>query len=161
VNISFPVTVVTAPILGAVMGGFLTNRCIGSYEDKRAMRMCLLVYLAYTLISIPGPLTSNIVIWFGIVWVALFLQGFVQPVLMGIILTSVSQIQRPTASSLANFLMTGLGTMIGPVIYGLLQDAYPDSPRVAMAFVFWSPVFGLLCLALGALFQKQSYKRDV
>ena len=102
------------------MGGFLTNRFIGSYEDKRAMRMCLLVYLAYALISIPGPLTSNIVVWFGIVWVALFLQGFIQPVLMGIILTSVSQIQRPTASSLANFLMTGLGTMIGPVIYGLL-----------------------------------------
>ena len=91
-KICFPVTIVTAPILGAVLGGFLTDRCIGSYEDKRAMRMCLLIYLAYTLVSIPGPLISNILVWFGILWVSLFLQGFIQPVLMGIILTSVSQI---------------------------------------------------------------------
>ena len=92
VDICFSITVITAPILGAVLGGFLTDRCIGSYEDKRAIRMCMLVFLAYTLISIPGPLTKNIILWFGILWMTLFLTGFIQPVLMGIILTSVSQI---------------------------------------------------------------------
>ena len=57
--------------------------------------------------------------------------------------------------------MTGLGTMLGPLIYGLLQDSYPLNPRVAMGFVFWSPAFGLICLALAALCQKQSYDKDV
>ena len=57
--------------------------------------------------------------------------------------------------------MTGLGVMLGPLIYGVLQDYYPKNPEVAMAFVFWCPVAGLICLALAAVCQKQSYEGDV
>jgi MFS family permease len=115
------VAIVTSPSLGAVTGGIVTDKCIGSYADKRALVMCLFVYLLFVLICISGPFVNDFILFFVVLWLAVFTQGFIEPVMMGIILNCVSPIQRATASSVATLIMTGGGYMMGPILYGVMS----------------------------------------
>jgi len=161
VNIFFMGSILTSPTLGAIMGGIITDKCIGSYADKRALVMCLSVYAVFVALCVSGPFVNNDILFFSVLWLAIFAQGFIQPVMMGIILNCVSPVQRPTASSLGNLIMTGVGYMTGPLIYGAMLDLFPTDPRSGMKFAFWSVSFGLVCLIIAVATRKESLKKDV
>ena len=92
VDIFFMVSVITSPTLGAVFGGIITDKCIGSYADKRALIMCLIAYAVFVAVCVLGPFLNNYLLFFSVLWLAIFLTGFVSPIMMGIILNCVSPI---------------------------------------------------------------------
>jgi len=57
------------------------------------------------------------------VWLAAFFQGFIEPIMMGIILSSVSEIERPAASSLSILLEMLFGMLPAPYIYSLVNES--------------------------------------
>lgn len=101
VGIVFLVSVVTSPSLGAIAGGIVTDKCLGSYTNKKAPLVCFFAYVTFLVFNIPCPLVNTYVLFTVLLWFAIFQQGFIQPIMMGIILNTVSPIQRPTAASLA------------------------------------------------------------
>jgi hypothetical protein len=84
--------ILTAPTIGGVMGGVITDKCIGSYADKRALIMCLSVYAVFVALCVSGPFINGDILFFSIIWLAIFAQGFIQPIMMGIILSCVAPI---------------------------------------------------------------------
>lgn len=120
VYITFSLTVITAPCLGAVVGGLVTTKFLGSYKNDNALVLCFVVYLLFTASCIPCPFLDDYLIFIIVLWVAIFMQGFIEPIMMGIILSSVSDIERPAASSLSILLEMLFGMLPAPYIYGLV-----------------------------------------
>lgn len=59
--------------------------------------------------------------WGVLVWILLFLGGFILPTMTGIMLGAVSQNQRGSANSLAQLSNNLLGYLPAPYIYGILS----------------------------------------
>jgi acyl-CoA hydrolase len=51
------------------------------------------------------------------------MQGFIEPIMMGIILNFCSPVERPTASSLSILLEMLIGMMPASYVYGLVYEA--------------------------------------
>lgn len=72
VSIMFMVAIITSPSLGGIAGGIVTDKCIGSYTDKRALWLSTFVYFLFVLLCIPGPFINNFFLFFVIMWLAVF-----------------------------------------------------------------------------------------
>ena len=119
IYIGFTATVLTAPCIGAIVGGLITTKFLGSYTNKKALVLCFIAYLLFVVFCIPCPLVDNFMVFLGCLWTAIFMQGFIEPIMMGIILNTVTPIERPTASSLSIFIEF-LGELPAPYLYGLI-----------------------------------------
>jgi hypothetical protein len=73
VYITFSLTVITAPCLGAVVGGLVTTKFLGSYKNDNALVLCFVVYLLFTASCIPCPFLDNYLIFIIVLWVAIFM----------------------------------------------------------------------------------------
>ena len=117
--------------IGSVLGGVVCT-LIGGYETKKARVLVFVNYVIYSGLCWIYP-TINDSIIFGIVYGCLmFLFNFNNPIMIGIILSSVPEVIRGTASSIHSFLYNMLGQLPAPVVYGLLSEHNPDKPRYAM-----------------------------
>jgi MFS family permease len=124
VYISFSGAVITAPCIGAVAGGAITTKFFGSYTNRKSLTLCFIVYCLFMLFCAPCPLLSNYYLFLGLLWIAIFMQGFIEPIMMGIILNTVTPIERPTASSLSILIEMGVGMLPAPYLYGLTADTF-------------------------------------
>ena len=124
--LSFTITVLTAPCIGAVIGGIVCTKALGSYTNPKALGLCFIVYCLFMGFCIPAAFVNDYLIFIGLVWGALFMQGFIEPIMMGIILNTVTPIERPTASSLSILIEFVVGIMPAPYLYGIIIDAYPE-----------------------------------
>ena len=165
VEISFSLTVITSPCLGAIIGGLVTTKYLGSYTNKKALTLCFLMYCLFVVFCIPCPLVSDYYFFISLMWFAIFFQGFIEPIMMGIILNTVTPFERPTASSLAIFIQMGIGMLPAPYLYGLVQDQYAvldesgnNVSRAGMYMIFFSSVFGGVALVIALLLRNRSYK---
>ena len=59
VLITFPLTLITAPSLGAIVGGLVTTKFLGSYKNDNALVLCFAVYLLLTVTCIPCPFIND------------------------------------------------------------------------------------------------------
>lgn len=120
VYITFSATVLTAPCIGAVVGGIITTKFLGSYTNKKSLTLCFIVYLLFVAFCTPCPLVNDYLVFVTLLWFAIFMQGFIEPIMMGIILNTVTPIERPTASSLSILIEMGIGMLPAPYLYGLI-----------------------------------------
>ncbi len=162
---TFSLTVITSPCLGAVVGGLVTTKFLGSYKNDNALVMCFVVYLLFTAACIPCPFLDNYLIFIIVLWVAIFMQGFIEPIMMGIILSSVSDVERPAASSLSILLEMLFGMLPAPYIYGYVYEATEkldengkNISRGGMYTLFFSVVIGLVGLLFALPLRKKSLK---
>lgn len=124
-----------------------------------------MVYLIFTASCIPCPFLDDYLIFIIVLWVAIFMQGFIEPIMMGIILSSVTDIERPAASSLSILLEMLFGMLPAPYIYGLvyqqtekLDDKGENISRGGMYTLFFSVFIGLIGLAVALPLRKKSLK---
>lgn len=117
--VSFSVAVLSAPVLGALVGGLYTTKYLGSYTNKKALGLCFFVYCLFVAFCIPCPMVDNYWAFLGLIWFAVFMQGFIEPIMMGIILNTVTPIERPSASSLLILIEFMLGLLPAPYLYGV------------------------------------------
>ena len=110
---------ITAPCIGAVIGGIITTKCLGSYTNRKSLSLCFIVYCLFMLFCLPCPWIDDYYIFIVFLWLAIFMQGFIEPIMMGIILNTVTPIERPTASSLSILIEMGIGMLPAPYLYGV------------------------------------------
>jgi MFS family permease len=103
-----------------VCGGLITTKYLGSYTNSRSLYLCFIVYVLFVVFCIPCPLMNDVITFIAFLWVAIFMQGFIEPIMMGIILNCVSPIERPTASSLSILIEMGIGMLPAPYLYGIV-----------------------------------------
>ena len=151
-------TVITATSLGALIGGFLTTRLLGSYTNPETIYLCLALYLILTLAAVPLSFLSSSLkyLFIGLVWIIMFCHGFMEPILTGILLNSVDAPCRATASSLLIFLVMSLGFLPAPYVYSLLMDVTGEGGEVnrspwGMRGVTAYTLVGVLTLVIGSL----------
>lgn len=81
------------------------------------------------LLAVPIPFITTFPIFGLLLFILLFLGGFILPALIGIMLTAVKQHQRGSANSIAQLSYNMLGYMPAPSLYGYLQDIYNEDPQ--------------------------------
>lgn len=155
-------TVISATSVGALSGGVITTKWLGSYTNKRSIFMCLVMLVILSAACLPMSFIYHPIAFTGCVWVVMFCHGFIEPIFTGILINSVAPEERPTASSVLIFLEMILGFLPAPYVYGLLVDNIPVmeedvnvSPWGMRGVTFYS-IFGVLGLFLSILFRKKS-----
>jgi MFS family permease len=168
VHITFSATVITAPCLGAIVGGAVTTKYLGSYTNRKALTLCFIVYLLFVAFCIPCPLMNNYTYFIILMWLAIFMQGFIEPIMMGIILNTVTPLERPTASSLSILLEMLFGMLPAPYVYGLVYEKTEkldldgnNISRGGMYALFFSSGIGGVALLITLILRNRSYKKGL
>jgi len=99
------------------------------------------------------------------------MQGFIEPIMMGIILNFCSPVERPTASSLSILLEMLVGMMPAAYVYGLVYEATAvyegegndrrNVSRGGMYTIFFSCGIGAVGLIIALILKKRSYEKSV
>jgi MFS family permease len=164
----FALTILTAPAVGALLGGFITTK-IGGYTNRRALVMCFILFLLMTIACIPMSFVNSIEAFSVCVWFIIFTQGFIEPVFTGILLNTVSKAERATASSVSIFLMMIFGLLPAPYAYGLIADmtavrhaeSGDNVSRWGMRAISFTSVIGCVALGIALLLRRRSYKTSL
>lgn len=82
VFIAFVIVCVTSPTTGVIVGGILST-CLGGYEKKATVFMCLGGALLASLISIPACFVDTLAPFVVLLWLILFFGGIILPSLTG------------------------------------------------------------------------------
>lgn len=161
VDITFPATVATAPVIGALAGGLLAIKFAGSYSDRRALTFCFIAYTIFMLFCLSAAFVDNYLTYQVLLWFVALSSASYQAVMIGIILSSVSPQERTTASSFSILIQMCIGLMPAPYIYGLLIDEYPvtegnnNASRVGMKVTLLASLVGFVFLTLAMLARKK------
>jgi MFS family permease len=152
-------SVISATTIGALSGGIITTKFLGSYTNRRSIFLCLVMLVILSASCLPLSFMRNEFAFIGCVWVVMFCHGFIEPIFTGILLNSVGPEEGATASSVLIFMQMILGFLPAPYIYGLLVDKYPViegkegdnvSPWGMRGISFYS-VFGVVALFLSII----------
>ena len=125
------VTVITATTAGSLVGGLSTAKCLGSYTNPKAIYLCLSLFVLLSFAAAPlSFLTSDLLgldgsvyLFISLVWIVMFANGFIEPILVGILISSVEDAN--VASSVVVFAEMLTGFLPAPYVYGLLIEAFP------------------------------------
>lgn len=164
----FALTILSAPAVGALLGGFITTK-IGGYTNPRALIMCFILFLLMTAGCVPMSYVDSIYAFSVCVWFIIFTQGFIEPVFTGILLNTVSKAERATASSVSIFLMMTFGLLPAPYAYGLITDLTEvldertgdNLSRWGMRAISFTSVLGCISLGIALLLRKRSYRTSL
>ena len=115
-------TVISATSAGALSGGAITTKYLGSYTNKRSVYLCLLMLFFLSAASLPMSFLINPYAFIACVWIVMYCHGFIEPIFTGILLNSVGSEEGATASSVLIFMQMILGFVPAPYAYGLLVD---------------------------------------
>ena len=122
ITIAFTVCMAVATILGALTAGFVGDEA-GGYKDRRALVICFGVYLIMMGAAFVALFSLNQYVFVVAFFVMIFTENFVEPIVLGIMLTLVKPHEREVANSISLFLQMGLGYIPAPYVYGAIQDA--------------------------------------
>ena len=103
VDIIFLVCILTAPFVGSILGGVLTTK-LGGYTTRGAFILVLGIYILLLVASLPISFVDSIYLFGSCLWLVVFVFGFTEPILTGIMLNMVSPPERSTAISVTIFL---------------------------------------------------------
>jgi len=131
------ITVISATSVGALTGGFLTTKCLGSYTNPKSIYLCLLLFLLLALAALPlsflteetlmfGGVSYTVYLFISLVWLIMFAHGFIEPIFTGILLNTSADTDSNVASSVIIFAEMVFGFLPAPYVYGLLMEALPD-----------------------------------
>ncbi len=147
-------TVGLGPPLGYVIGGILTSKLYGSYTNPKIVRMLLIIQVIRMLVCLPAPLMNIYWPYFACLWLSSFTEGLLIPNLVGMIINTVSPLERPMVYSISLVIEKLFGMTLGPQIYGFAIDIFPhfeiingkklNGSRIGMYILYWSSIFGVI-----------------
>lgn len=161
------VTVISATSVGALSGGVITTKFLGSYTNKRSVYMCLAMLMLLSAACIPMSFLESPFAFIGCVWIVMFCHGFIEPIFTGILLNSVGSEEGATASSVLIFMEMILGFLPAPYVYGLLVDNIPDVDKEGENVSHWGmrgitfySLIGVVALIFSIIFRKDVSKTE-
>jgi MFS family permease len=160
IDLIFLICILTAPFIGSILGGVLITK-LGGYTTRGAFIMVLCVYLLLLVACIPISFVNSIYLFGSCLWLVVFVFGFTEPILTGIMLNMVSPPERSTAISVTIFLQMIFGLLPAPYVYGLIYAATSEThPRYAMRFISFTTILGGVALFLSFLLKNVSVKKN-
>ena len=124
-------TVISSAVVGSIAGGVSTVRCLGSYNNPKAIYQCLGLFTLLASAALPLSFMNadtfgggvTVYVFIGLVWVIMFSQSFIEPIFTGILLSSAEDSN--VASCVIVFAQMVLGFIPAPYVYGLLIQTWP------------------------------------
>jgi MFS family permease len=161
-------TVISATTVGALTGGLLTTKFLGSYTNRKSVYVCLVMLALLSGACFPlSYIEKNYYVFIGCVWLVMYFHGFIEPIFTGMLLNSVGADQQATASSMLIFMQMALGYLPAPYVYGLLvdetavYDAEGDNvSRWGMRGMSFYSILGAFALMLSIFFRKSLPRVD-
>lgn len=157
----FTVTAITAPVLGAISSGIICSY-LGGYEGKWTLPSALIAAVVCMGASIAFPLLDNFPTLVVLIWILLFMGGYILPLMTGIMLQQVDNYQKPLANSIANFSYNMFGYMPAPIIYGFLCTLDPhneeNQSRWGMFALMYITIPCFFCMII-VLFKQKKVKK--
>jgi hypothetical protein len=159
-------TVISAAVVGSMAGGVITIKCLGSYNNPKAIYLCLGLFTLLTCAALPLSFMTadtfeggfTVYLFIALVWLIMFSQGFIEPIFTGILLNSAEDSN--VASCVIVFAQMILGFIPAPYIYGLLIETWPmlnhkgeNQSIWGMRGVTFYSSAGVLALLLACLFR--------
>jgi len=149
VYIYFAFTCITAPTLGVIVCGGVTQK-LGGYESPKALKVACCLLVACFGVVLPMPLVTKLDEVLPIVWLLLFCGGYAMPCITGCMLSSVQPHQKTFANSMAYLLYNLLGYLPAPFLYGLISTLTGGAKsKWGMVFIFYSVVFVPITAIIG------------
>lgn len=121
----FTFTSVTAPTLGLLLGGYISDR-IGGYTGQHALLFCLIAAVFGSLVGLPIPFLDSYFAVTFILWLMMFFGSGTLPTLTGLMISSLTKEHRSLGNALAQFVFNLLGYIPAPFIYGYLTSRDPS-----------------------------------
>jgi hypothetical protein len=104
------------------MGSIITTK-LGGYKTRGAFLQVLIVYMILLVASLSTSIVENLYIFGVCLWFIVFVFGYTEPILMGIMLNMVSPPERSTAISVTTFIMMTFGPLPAPYAYGIIYES--------------------------------------
>lgn len=163
----FGIVSITGPVLGVLVGGYVTT-ALGGYNSKKAMYITCILSIFCFFCALPIPYVynqNNVMVIMICLWFLLFAGGFILPCMTGIMLNTVRPNLRTSANSLANVCYNLLGFLLAPFIYGFISDSGEgegNNKRQAMRLLMFMPMACVLFLgsARHSLIKEGFYDKD-
>jgi len=160
VDLIFLICILTAPFVGSILGGVLTTK-LGGYTTNGAFILVLCIYLLLLVACLPISFVNSIYLFGSCLWLVVFVFGFTEPILTGIMLNMVSPPERSTAISVTIFLQMIFGLLPAPYVYGLIFSATRETPpRYAMMFISFTTVIGGVALIMSYFLKNVSARKN-
>jgi len=147
----FSLTCLTAPFSGIVVNGFVMT-AMGGYKNPKSFTICLVVAFLGMLIALPIPFLNSKIWCYALIWLLLFSGAFLVPTLTGIMLNSVEESKKTTASSIATLGYNLFGYLPAPVIYGFISSRGSDivlSSRYALGAILSTSIIIFIEIGTG------------
>ncbi|KNC86718.1 hypothetical protein SARC_01138 [Sphaeroforma arctica JP610] len=157
---AFAGTSASAPILGVLCGGWLTDR-IGGYRGLKgvrdAARLASMFAILAVVCAVPCIFATTIHMIIALIWGLLFFGGAILPPAVGIIISCVPRETRSFSSAGSNLFYNWLGYFAGPTLSGIVSDYYGGVQWGMWLILLWSVWGGLFMFASWA-FASRNYK---
>jgi MFS family permease len=122
VELIFLLCILTAPFVGSIMGGIITTK-LGGYKTRGAFIQVLIIYMILMAACLPTSFVKEYYVFGICLWFIVFVFGYTEPILIGIMLNMVSPPERSTAISVTMFIMMSFGLLPAPYVYGAVYEA--------------------------------------
>lgn len=163
VSFLFALCSITAPIPGAALGGYLTDKNVlylysknlqGGYKGKNvinAIKICLgFGTLAY-FFAAPIGFLNNMLLIMPLLWCLLFFGAALVPIATGVVINSVSREHQVTSSAMSQLIFNLGGFFSAPIISALVMEQFKDEIE-GMVWGFrvclWWSLFGVFYMTL-------------
>jgi len=103
VTIVFTCTSITAPILGVILGGVISQK-LGGYNSFASQYLLIIIGLFCVCVALPVPFIDRVEYVAILIWLLLFFGGFIVPPLTGIVINSVPGKGKASANSISQLL---------------------------------------------------------
>lgn len=149
----------TAPILGSVASGFITDR-LGGYYDVKVLPFATIAAIIGTFVAWLIPIMNDYMLTKVWLWILLFAGAMVLPMCTGVCLTKIEPELRPLANSIANSLYMLLGNFPAPAIYGFAVWLHGrEDSGWGMAFLMYYSSFMVVFMILAIVTDSVDYRK--
>lgn len=157
------ITCLSAPAVGLSLSIIMFN-CIGGYNSRGALPLCLLFGILACLVSLPVPFASSCGSVYTLFWLIFFFGAIILAPLVGMMLNQVPKEGRATANSFATLCYSLFGYFPAPFVFGSFADRDKSDPIGSMRFAmgvntYWS-IFAALFLLFATLIELSRSKNS-
>ena len=165
VNMIFSIISITAPLLGVLFGGTLSDR-YGGYKgrnEKKALQMCVAFGLVSFVFAFPLGFMFQIFYLSILLWTFLFFGAAIIPIGTGVMISSVPKDCQATSSSISQLVFNLFGYFSSPMITGFIMDSFDDEKQGfiwGMRVVFWWVIIGLMFFITSYYVSYSNYQKN-
>lgn len=112
---------ITSPAIGSFVGGILSNK-VGGYESHKSVIICILFGILNLVTLIPFCFGNTLSIFSMGLFFFFFGTSAILPTIAGYTIQATPRDLKGAGTGLDLLITTFLGKLIGPIIYGILND---------------------------------------